>query len=451
MERVKKVRAEGVFARFLPYLVAILLVLAIEFLYFGAGFSLAMMIFIIVAVLAVGVFLVNPYLAILALFVVKPLVDMMWGVSVAGGWKGTHIIGVLGPLLWGFGMLHFKVSPLKYRLGRTMIFWGACCLLPLILVPFSWNWDPGSIWVGLDIFFRFINGWGFFFLMPFLVRDRKGFNLFLYAWLLSTVIPALFGLYYLLTRNPSGFQITAGWWRIAGPYHDAAAFMTEITPALPIMLYLASGAKKWWKKLLWLVPIGAWLVLVFNAYTRSFWIATAIVLIVWAFAGLWQPAVVAAVGAIYKWPLIWKRLTTAGVEEIESRYAMGGRMGMWEDFWAAFKQSSILDKILGRWAGIKGFGSTLDFHNQYIMTIANLGIIGFLAFFGILVGFLYHLIKDIILRPAWRREALLGLSVLAIAIVLSVSGRFLLVPNNQWFLFGFMGLLINADIERNES
>ncbi|MGB9589897.1 MAG: O-antigen ligase family protein, partial [Candidatus Hydrothermia bacterium] len=336
------------------------------------------------------------------------------------------------------------------RLGRIMIFWGACCLLPLILIPFSWGWDPGSIPIGLDFSLRFINGWGFFFLIPFLVRDKRDFNLFIYAWLASTVIPALFGLYYLLTGNPNGFQITAGWWRIAGPYHDAAAFMTEISPALPIMLYLASGVGKWWKRALWLIPICAWFILVFNAYTRSFWFATSIVLLLWIFTRLWEPSVVAAAGAVYKWPLIWKRLTTAGIEEVESAYAVGGRVGLWKDFWVAFKQSSILDKILGRWAGIKGFGSILDFHNQYILTTANMGIIGLLANILLLMGFLHHLIKDMFVRPAWRRECLLGLSVLVMAVVLSFSGKFLIVPNNQWFLFGFMGLIINWDIKRNE-
>jgi hypothetical protein len=444
MERVEKGRTERGFLRILPYLVAILVVLAIEFLYFGTGLPLTMVIFMIVAVLAMGVFLLKPYLAVLALFTVKPILDMMWGVDV-GGMKGTYIIGVLGPLLWAFGMLYFRISPLNYRLGRVMIFWGGCCLIPLILAPVSWSYYPGNMWMaGINMSMRLVNGWGFFFLIPFLVKEKRDFNLFLYAWLASTVIPALLGLYYLVTSNPVGFQITAGWWRIAGPYHDAAAFMTEITPGLPIMLYLASGTKRWWKRVLWLIPVGAWLFLVFNAYTRSFWIATSIVLVLWVFARLWQPAAVAAIGALYKWPLIWKRFTTAGVEDLESTYALGGRVGLWEDFWRVFKQSTILDKILGGWAGIKGF-EWLDYHSQYLITVDNMGLVGLAGFISILVGFLYHLIRDLFTHPAWRREALLGLSVLTMVVVLSASGRFLMVPNNQWFFFGFMGLIINRN------
>jgi len=328
-----------------------------------------------------------------------------------------------------------------------MIFWGACCLIPLILAPVSWSYYPGNMWMaGIDRSMRLVNGWGFFFLIPFLVRDKKDFNLFLYAWLASTVIPALLGLYYLVTNNPAGFQITAGWWRIAGPYHDAAAFMTEITPGLPVMLYLASGARRWWRRALWLIPLVAWLFLAFNAYTRSFWIATSIVLVLWVFARLWQPAAAAAIGALYKWTLIWKRFTTAGVEDLESSYALGGRVGLWEDFWRSFKESTILDKILGGWAGIKGF-EWLDYHSQYLITVDNMGLVGLAGFISILVGFLYHLIRDIFTRPAWRREALLGLSILIIIIVLSVSGRCLMVPNNQWFFFGFMGLIINRNFD----
>lgn len=446
MERVEKGRTERFFLRSLPYLVAILFVLAIEFLYFGTGLPLTMVVFVIVALLAMGVFLARPYLAILALFVVKPILDTMWGVNV-GGMKGTYIMGVLGPLLWAFGMLYFRVSPLNYKLGRVMIFWGACCLIPMILAPFSWSYYPGNMWMtGINMSMRLVNGWGFFFLIPFLVKEKRDFNLFLYAWLASTAIPALLGLYYLVTSNPAGFQITAGWWRIAGPYHDATAFMTEITPALPVMLYLASGTKRWWKRALWLIPVVAWLFLAFNAYTRSFWIATSIVLILWVFARLWQPAIMALIGILYKWPLIWKRFTTAGLEDLESTYALGGRVGLWKDFWRVFKQSTVLDKILGGWAGIKGF-EWLDYHNQYLIMIDNMGLVGLAGFIGILVGFLYHLIRDIFTHPAWRREVLLGLSVLTVVVVLSVSGRFLMVPNNQWFFFGFMGLIINRNFD----
>jgi len=448
MERVGKERTEGFFLRSLPYLIAILLVLAIEFLYFGTGLPLTMVMFMVVAILAMLLFLVKPYLTIIALFAIKPVLDIMWSVDV-GGWKGTYIMGALGPLLWAFGMLYYKISPLGFRMGRTMIFWGLCTLIPLILAPFLQGFIDG-FWTGTYFWMRFANGWGFFFLLRFLVKNRKEFNWFIYAWLASTLVPGFLGLYYLVTNNPAGFQITAGWWRIAGPYHDAAAFMTEITPALPIMLYLASGARRWWKKGIWIVLTGLWLILVFNAYTRAWWIATAIVLLIWSLARLWQPLLLALAGALYKWPVIWKRFTTAGVEELESTYALGGRVGLWEDFWRSFKESAILDKLLGRWAAAKGWEGMLDFHSQYLMTIANLGIIGLVGLLSIMVGFLYHLLRDLA-DPSWRREALLGLSVLTMVIVLSASGKLLMVPNNQWFFFGFMGLIINTDIEHHET
>ena len=450
MERVEKRGGEGLLRRFLPYLIAILLVLAFEYLYFGTDLPASFLAFVIAAALATTVFLLKPYWAILGLFVIKPLLDMMWSTYISGGLKGTYIMGVIGPFLWGFGMLYFKISPLDYKLGRTMIFWFACCLIPPVLIPLSKGLNLSSIFAASDVFLRFINGWGFFFLLPFLARTRRDFNLFLYAWLASTVIPGLVGFYYLITGNPWGFQITAGWWRLSGPYHDAAAFMTEIIPALPIMLYLASGVKKWWKKALWLIPIAAWLVLAFNSYTRSFWVATSIMVLLWAIRGLWYPAAAAALGAVYKWPVIWRRFMTAGLEEMEAGYALGGRLGRWEDFWRIFKGASIIEKLLGRWANISWGMKVFDFHNQYLITLENMGLIGFMGLISILVGFLYHLLRDFFTYPDWRREVLLGLSVLAMFAILSFTGKFLLVPNNQWFLFGTMGLLINREFSYHE-
>jgi hypothetical protein len=450
MERVERRRNERPFLRLLPYLIAVFLVLLIEFLFFGTELPLSFLAFAITAILAVAAFLVKPYLAILGLFVIKPLLDMMWGTYTSGGLKGTYIAGVLGPFLWAFGILYFKISPLDYKLGRTMIFWLLCCSVPLVLIPLSKGLSLSSIFSAGDVFLRFINGWGFFFLLPFLVKTRRDFNLFLYAWLVSTLIPGLVGFYYLITGNPWGFQITAGWWRLCGLYHDAAAFMTEITPGLPIMLYLASGVKRWWKKALWLISIAAWLVLAFNSYTRSFWISASVILLIWALRGLWFPAAAALLGAIYRWPVIWRRFTTAGLEEIESPYALGGRIGRWEDFWQIFKGTSIMDKLLGKWANISWSMRVVDFHNQYLITLENMGLIGFMGLISILIGFLYHIVRDFFADPEWRRETLLGLSVLILVLTLSFTGKFLLVPNNQWFLFGMLGLLINRKFNYRE-
>jgi hypothetical protein len=443
MERVERRRNERPFLRLLPYLIAVFLVLLIEFLFFGTELPLSFLAFAITAILAVAAFLVKPYLAILGLFVIKPLLDMMWGTYTSGGLKGTYIAGVLGPFLWAFGILYFKISPLDYKLGRTMIFWLICCSVPLVLIPLSKGLSLSSIFSAGDVFLRFINGWGFFFLLPFLVKTRRDFNLFLYAWLVSTLIPGLVGFYYLITGNPWGFQITAGWWRLCGPYHDAAAFMTEITPGLPIMLYLASGVKRWWKKALWLISIAAWLVLAFNSYTRSFWISASVILLIWALRGLWFPAAAALLGTIYRWPVIWRRFTTAGLEEIESPYALGGRIGRWEDFWNSFNRSSILDKLLGHSACTSPGVQYWDVHNQYLLTVINSGLLGLLGLIGILLGFFIHLLRIFLFQPYRQREALLGISVLTLTVIQSFTGKFLMVPNNQWFLFGMMGLLIN--------
>lgn len=449
MERVRIKGTGELFPRFIPYIVAVLVVLVAEFLYFGTDLPVSFLAFVVVGALALVLFALNPYWAILGLFLIKPILDTMWGTYSSGGIKGTWLMGVIGPLVWLFGMLYYRISPLDYKLGRTMIFWGACCLLPMILIPFS---TPGvAPLLGPLISLKLLNGWGFYFLIPFLIKSREDFNLFIYAWLASTVVPAILGLYYLITGNPWGFQITAGWWRLSGPYHDAAAFMTEIAPGLPIMLYLASGAKIWWKRVLWLIPIGIWLILAFNSYTRSFWISASLTMLIWALVGIWQPLALAALGTIYKWGIIWKRFTVAGIEDIDNPYALGGRMGLWETFWTVFKKVPWPEKLIGYWAFSEHRSWRLpDLHIQYTQMIFHLGIFGFISFMSILFGFFYYIFRIVFTKPNCRREGLLGLSLLIFAAVLSGTGGYFFVPNNQWLLFGSMGILINSDVWCND-
>ncbi len=423
-------------------LIVAIIVLALEIVVFALNLPWTMLIFLVAVVFAIFVFVMKPLWAVLILFANKPILDIMWGASF-GGIKGTYVTAVGAVALWLVAMLYFRINPLSYANGRVMLIWAVAAILPLFFSFFT-NIHSGLMG-GTAISVRYVNGWGFYFLFAFLIRRKKDADALANAWLISAAVPVAIGLFYLLSGDPAGYQHTLGWDRLKGPYHDAAAFMIEIGPALPLLFYKTHKAKRVWKKILWLGLLAVWFILAFKSYTRAWWIISALTAAIWIIGGVFQPALGLAAGAAWKWKEIWRRFTTSGIEDLSSGRAFGGRMWLWErffnEFWSRF---SPMEKVVGIWSSVRNFTWVPDFHNQYLLVLAHMGLVGLLSYVSMLIGFGFSLVRSLL--STRKAEALLGLSALIMVIFAGFSGRFMEVPNSQWFFFSIMGMCLAPEL-----
>ncbi len=386
---------------------------------------------LLVLVGAVGLILslARPHLALGFLFVSKPILDVLWAETL-GPLKLLHLVGFL-VILWGLGLLAYLRPKLgEYRFKWLVALWFGLELVQLALAP----QDPGV----QQLVARRFHGTLFYFLVPAVLLDRRQTRALLWLWALSSLFPAALGLWGLLSGSPDFYQVVKEFARLKGPYHDAAALATELTPGFLIGLYLWRTERGKLK----LPAAGLALLagfLIFRTYTRAYWFAVAAVLALWAARGLRAPLILGVLLVGFKWPLIWKRLTTAGIADELSGALFGGRWSLWKEGLAIFSSLDPLSKFFGL-----GKSAFMSPHNQFLEVLLANGLLGLGLFLVLLGAFLWGLalrLKDAL--------GFLGLTALVFTLIILLAGQAISVPNLAWLFFGLVSLGLHPP-ERGE-
>jgi O-antigen ligase len=133
--------------------------------------------------------------------------------------------------------------------------------------------------------------------------------------------------------------------------------------------------------------------------------------------------------------LIWKKEKQADIN-----VATSGRIGIWENYYQTFKDSSIPEKFLGRGLGWKNPGP--GFHNDYLKLLLNLGIIGLILYLILLFSLLY----DIYMCKERKIKYIFGGIVISLSIINFGSNTVISRFELSQYFWMIMGIYYNLDL-----
>lgn len=389
----------------------------------------------------------NPRLGVLALFLVRPLVDATWAQPLLLGFKLTEIVSAATPLIilcrMGIDsgeLRSFRDMPLKW----LWIAWSLDVVLFSSAIMFSEGLTDGS-----SVLLRHLNGLAGFYMLQAYCRDKN--ELLRWAW-----IVVIAGLFPMATGAIEG--VTGVHWKVTlgedgvvrniGLYHDAITIRYYALQTIMGLLLVAALTEKK-SQLLKAALLAYGLVAVFvikGAYSKSGFLTLGVWLLLWPLLQKQTKALAAltigvALGVVYYSKQIMESVGFVFGKEIS---ALQGTVGLERTFAGRWP---MWNAALDEWRGFDGFAQmfgsghvALGVHNDYLQILIHGGFIGLGIYCLLLITSGVVITRMLIVkRDALAVAALLALimwNVDAIGLVPSAYSGY------QWFVWGLIGVCI---------
>jgi O-antigen ligase len=396
---------------------------------------------------ALVLLLVNPLWGLMAIFIMRPLVDTTWGQPLVFDLKLTEIVSSLVPLIIFFRIVFldgkwprsFGGMPLKW----TWIICSVDAILFSALIMFREDWL-----MGLSVLMRHLNGVAGFYMVQAYCRNERDFLRLAWAMAIAGFFPMATGLWEGVTERH--WSITVGAndvVRNIGLYHDGITIRYFSEQTLIALLLIYSLGKRSFLKTVFCIGYGLIALYVLKgalSKAGSFTIITWLVLwpilrkSVKATVGLGIGLVIACVyyarEIMDSFGFIFAREIDAlqGHAERESTFA--GRWEIWEEMAKAWQSLGFMDHVFG--TGHMANGA----HNDYLQVLFHGGYVGLGIYIVLLLG-----VAWLILRYALRRIDTYVIAALFVFIMWMVD-TVGLVPSAysgyQWFAWGVIGFCL---------
>jgi len=398
------------------------------------------------SIIALVTLVLNPRLGIMALFIVRPLVDTAWQEPLLLGFKLTEIVSaavpliIIGRMFVDGGERPFAGMPLKWM----WLIWSADVVLFSSSIMFSQ--DPKD---GVNILFRHLDGFAGFYMVQAYCRDERATREFAWTLVLAGVFPIATGIYEALT----GFhwKLTYGEEGIVrniGLYHDAITIRYYgLQTVMGLLLLSAFVDRKSSLLRIGLIFYGiAALLVIKGAYSKSG------VIIIVAWAVLWPLlrknvkalaalAGVAVVVGLYYAQEIMSSIGFVFVKEINAVKGTGGidttfagRWYIWDEMLKEWHTLPLARQLLG--AGKTALGA----HNDYLQILFHGGVIGLTIYIALLLSVLTVIVRSLAARlNTYSIAALLGFIMYAVDSIGLVPSAY---SGYQWFVWGLIGLCL---------
>lgn len=399
------------------------------------------------SLIALTLLAVNPRLGVLALFVVRPLVDTTWAETFVLGLKLTEIVSAATPIII---IIRMAIDSRELRAFRDM--------------PLKWIWIAWAVDVvlfsstimlsqgivdGANILMRHLNGLAGFYMLQAYCRDKD--ELLRWAWVL--VIAGLFPMATGVFEGLSGqhWKVTYGEdgvIRNIGMYHDAITIryyalqtlmgvllVAALSPRTS--LFLSVGLLIYGLAAIFVIKgaysksgfltLGAWLLLwpllLNQKKILLAMVCTAVIAVIY-----YSDAIMDSIGFVF-----WKELSALeGDVGIERTFA--GRWYIWND---------VLNEWRGAGAFSQVFGSgkiALGVHNDYLQILIHGGLVGLATYLVLLTCAGLAIARMLIQRrdalAAAALSAFIMWNVDAIGLVPSAYSGY------QWFVWGLIGVCL---------
>jgi len=400
---------------------------------------------IILTAIALGLLFINPHVGVLILFAVKPVIDATWESSLFGH-NVLELIGAGVPTVF---LLRVLVRNDLKNSGLPLFWiWGIYLYTNIFLVFLMLGKGKGID--AFEVFLRTLNGVVGFYLIQTYITDKALFKKLLLALLIAGLFPMLMGLYQAATGTVWRIRQTVGLTRHVGIYHDAVSFRIFIYMTLTgIILYWSYFTERAIiKKLILLGYAVICSVVLFKIYSKAGYTIFVIWFLIWGiFRKQFIIMLAIAVGIIAANYALDNKIfedvstvfskETAAIEGTgETRYIFAGRLTIWDDYWAAWKNAGILNKTfgLGTSAGTA--------HNDLLRMLVSGGIVGLAAYCTLLL-----IIGWKVGRNFFQNRTPLNVMAVMIYLMWLVDTIGLvpsLYPAYQWYVWGFIGLALKG-------
>lgn len=400
-----------------------------------------------VSILALILLIVNPLWGVMALFMIRPLVDTAWDTPVLLGFKLTEIVSATVPLIVIIRMVFdngaagsFRDMPLRW----IWLLWAADVFLFSSTIMFSQGLKDGT-----NVLLRHLNGLAGFYMVQAYCREAREVRRFAWALVVAGLFPIATGVFEGLT----GFhwKVTygeEGVIRNIGLYHDAITIRYyALQTVMGLLLVSAFQEKKSTALYAGMALYGlAALFVIKGAYSKS----GIITLVAWAllwpllrknFKFLTALACGGVMASLYYAKAIMEAIGFVFVKELSAIQGQGGTEKTFAGRWY------IWDQMMEEWRALSSlrqiFGSgevALGAHNDYLQILFHGGIVGVVIYVALLA-----FIGTVIFRLLFEKSEPFAIAALLAFIMWNVDAIGL-VPSAysgyQWFVWGVIGLCI---------
>lgn len=398
------------------------------------------------SLLALAALVLNARLGVMAILLVRPLVDSAWETPLVLGFKLTEIVSAAVPLIIICRMFvdgetkPFRDMPLRW----LWLIWAADVVLFASMIMFSQ--EPQD---GVNILFRHLNGFAAFYMVQAYFRNDSDIRYFAWTLVAAGLFPVATGVYEALT----GFhwKLTygeEGVVRNIGLYHDAITIRYYGLQTIMGLLLVSAfeQRKSWMLKIGMLLYAAAALLVIKGAYSKSG------VIIIVAWLTLWPLlrrnmrdflaiAGIAVVASLYYSKQIMDSIGFVFIKEISAVQGTGGVDSTFAGRWYIWDQMLQEWHALPFWKQILGSGKVaLGAHNDYLQILFHGGVLGLAIYASLLAAVSVVILRLLIVRlDAYSIAALLAFimwNVDAIGLVPSAYSGY------QWFVWGLIGLCL---------
>ncbi len=361
------------------------------------------------------------FLNVSILVALKPIVDIFWN-NYVFGFKVTHLFASYMIAVSVILFLRFRIRLADFKFWMVPVVW----FVFFSFYAFIYFISTKNAIATLEYSLRLNSGIPYFFILGYMLRNETRFHIFLKIFLLFSLIPMIMGMYFLLTRVEEGFQITSGFWRLKGLYHDATAFALEVLSVLMVSLHMYEVEKR--KLYILLSALAVYLL--FFTYTRSIWTATLLIVLAWVFLYRRVFAMLfLGMFAFLNMETILERWKHAGFTLEET--GLSGRIYIWRYMLEQFVQAPPMNKLFGML--MDGYLAGGFAHNQYLQVLYENGLLGFFVFAIVLLLMLRIAISN------FRRNFVV-LAYLIAFLTIGISASLINVPNVNILLWGMLGV-----------
>ena len=398
------------------------------------------------SVLALILLMVKPLWGVMAIFIVRPLVDATWAQTLVFEFKLTELVSSLVPLIIFLRMITddstrrpFRDMPLKW----IWLIYSIDSIMFSSLVMFDDDWRAG-----LSVLMRHLNGLAAFYMVQAYCRDEKDFLRF--AWSL-----AIAGIFPMATGVVEG--VTGVHWRTTlaendvirniGLYHDGITIRYyALQTIMGLLLIHAIGKRSFFNTAFCLLYGLAAAFVLKGAYSKSGVLTLLAWTVLWPVLRKNMKAVVglaagAAIVAVYfsreimdSIGFIFVRELGAVQGQVQLDQTFAGRWFIWTDMLKQWQGLGLIAQMFG--AGKMANGA----HNDYLQILFHGGWVGLVIYIALLFSIGWS-----IGRLMWKRLDVWAIAALFVFIMWIVD-TIGLVPSAysgyQWFVWGVIGFCL---------
>lgn len=411
----------------------------------------------------VPIFLLTTEYGLLTLIIIRPIIDTFSGyavISIQG--LELNMNGVLGilVLLWGIWSILREEIPV----------FTTPAIFPILILSAVWIL---SIGVAIDASTSIsellrLTSFPLLFVLGYHLTQKNSHYItsVIHAVALSAIVPITVAMYQLLFAG--GLSVDNFTNRVFGTFThpNVLGFYMVIVLSVVGMRHFATKAKYQSVLYPWILS-GALLSLLFT-YTRGAWLGLVIVAFIAGILRYYKPlgitllvvslvfvfgqSIRAVTISAFNYDLAQVPLISRATGQNDESDSINWRLGVLEDMLPLALERPVLGYGIGnfpilRKQTIDDDQTAVEAHNDYLRIFVESGILGLLAYLGLLATLLYRAGFQYAVYPAdsWQRQyALTALALIAAFMLMSVSDNLLQATAVVWTLLVVLGSLLGV-------